>query len=384
MNKPFNIPFIDLAAQQEGIRSRIDQAIARVLDQGAYIMGPDVKQFEGELAAFSGAKHVVTCGNGTDALQLALMALGIGTGDAVFVPTFTFAATAEVVPLVGATPVFVDSRSDTFNMDSDSLRRAVAEAKRQGLRPRVVIPVDLFGLAADMPTIETVAEEFGLDVLCDSAQGFGSTIDGKMTGTFGRLTTTSFFPAKPLGCYGDGGALFTDDEELAQLLDSLRVHGKGTDKYDNSRIGVNSRLDTLQAAILSVKLSVYADEIEARNRVAARYTDRLSNLIGTQLIPEGYRSVWAQYTMTLDSTEQRKAVQAELSAEGVPSVVYYPNPLHMQTIYQHYPRDPDGLASAEDLSQRVLSLPMHPYLEAPVQDRVIDVLTSAVTMTRKG
>lgn len=384
MNRPFNIPFIDLAAQQERIRSRIDQAIARVLDEGAYIMGPDVSKFEGELVAFSGAKHVVTCGNGTDALQLALMAMGVGTGDAVFVPTFTFAATAEVVPLVGATPVFVDSRSDTFNMDADSLRRAVAEAKRQGLCPRVVIPVDLFGLAADMPAIEAVAEEFGLDVLCDSAQGFGSTIDGKMTGTFGRLTTTSFFPAKPLGCYGDGGALFTDDDELAQLLDSLRVHGKGADKYDNARIGLNSRLDTLQAAILSVKLSVYADEIEARNRVAARYTERLTNLVGLQLIPEGYRSVWAQYTTTLDSAEQRKAVQAVLGAEGVPSVVYYPNPLHMQTIYRDYPRDPGGLASAEDMSQRVLSLPMHPYLEASVQDRVIDVLTSAVTAARRG
>lgn len=383
MNKPFNIPFIDLAAQQEGIRSRIDQAIARVLDQGAYIMGPDVKQFESELAAFSGAKHVVSCGNGTDALQLALMALGVGTGDAVFVPTFTFAATAEVVPLVGATPVFVDSRSDTFNMDSDSLRRAVAEAKRQGLRPRVVIPVDLFGLAADMPAIEAVAEEFGLDVLCDSAQGFGSTIDGKMTGTFGRLTTTSFFPAKPLGCYGDGGALFTDEEELAHLLDSLRVHGKGADKYDNARIGVNSRLDTLQAAILSVKLSVYADEIDARNRIADRYTNQLSGLVETQVIPQGYRSVWAQYTLTLDSSEQRKSVQAALSAEGLPSVVYYPNPLHLQTIYRDYPRDPQGLAVAEDLSERVLSLPMHPYLEELAQDRVIDVLTSAVAAARK-
>lgn len=383
MNNPANIPFIDLAAQQERLRSRIDQAIGRVLDQGAYIMGPDVKQIESELAAFSGAKHVVSCGNGTDALQLGLMALGVGAGDAVFVPTFTFAATAEVVPLLGATPVFVDSRSDTFNMDPDSLRRAVAEAKRQGLRPRVVIPVDLFGLSADMPTIEAVAAEFGLDVLCDSAQGFGSTIDGRMTGTFGRLTTTSFFPAKPLGCYGDGGALFTDDEELAQLLDSLRVHGKGTDKYDNARVGLNSRLDTLQAAILSVKLSVYADEIDARNRVANRYTDRLSNLVGTQFVPQGYRSVWAQYTMTLDSSEQRKSVQAALSAEGVPSVVYYPNPLHLQTIYRDYPRDPEGLASAEDLSRRVLSLPMHPYLEASVQDRVIDVLTAAVTAARK-
>lgn len=383
MNKPANIPFIDLAAQQERLRPQIDEAISRVLDEGAYIMGPDVKRFERELAAFSGATHVVSCANGTDALQLALMALGVGAGDAVLVPTFTFAATAEVVPLVGATPVFVDSRSDTFNMDADSLRRAAAEAKGRGLRPRVVIPVDLFGLAADMPAIEAVAAELGLDVLCDSAQGFGSTIEGRMTGTFGRLTTTSFFPAKPLGCYGDGGALFTDDEELAQLLDSLRVHGKGADKYDNARIGVNSRLDTLQAAILSVKLSVYADEIDARNQVADRYTNQLSGLVGTQLIPQGCRSVWAQYTLTLDSSEERKSVQAALSAEGLPSVVYYPNPLHLQTIYRDYPRDPQGLATAEDLSQRVLSLPMHPYLEAPAQDRVIDVLTSAVTAARK-
>ena len=378
------IPFIDLAAQQARLRGELDQAIARVLDEGAYIMGPDVKSFEAELAEFCGARHAISCGNGTDALLLALMALGVGDGDAVFVPSFTFAATAEVVPFVGATPVFVDSHDDTFNLDVASLKRAVAEARARGLRPRVVIPVDLFGLPADMPAIEAAAAEEGLEIICDSAQGFGGTIDGRMTGTFGRVTTTSFFPAKPLGCYGDGGALLTDDGDLAKLLDSLRVHGKGSDKYDNVRIGTNSRLDTLQAAILSVKLSVYADEIDARNRVADRYGARLANLVGTPFVPEGYRSIWAQYTVKLNDEAERRATQATLAAEGIPTAVYYPLPLHMQTIYRDYPCDPQGLGNAEELSRRVLSLPMHPYLDAEVQDRIIDAVTCAVASARGG
>ena len=297
------VPFIDLAAQQSRLRADLDRAIAGVLDEGAYIMGPDVKKFEAELASFCGAGHVISCANGTDALLLALMALGVGEGDAVFVPSFTFAATAEMVPFLRATPVFVDSHADTFNMDVESLKRAIVEARARGLRPKAVIPVDLFGLPADMAAIGAIAADEGLEIIADSAQGFGATINGRMTGTFGRVTTTSFFPAKPLGCYGDGGALFTDDPELARLLDSLRVHGKGSDKYDNVRIGTNSRLDTLQAAILSVKLSVYAEEIEARDRVAARYGARLSNLVGTPFIPDGYRSVWAQYTVKMNDAK---------------------------------------------------------------------------------
>lgn len=378
------VPFIDLAAQQSRLRAELDRAIAGVLDGGAYILGPDVRKFEAELASFSGAGHVISCANGTDALLLALMALGVGEGDAVFVPSFTFAATAEMVPFLRATPVFVDSHADTFNMDVESLKRAIVEARARGLRPKAVIPVDLFGLPADMPAIEAVAAAEGLEIIADSAQGFGATIDGRMTGTFGRVTTTSFFPAKPLGCYGDGGALFTDDPELARLLDSLRVHGKGSDKYDNVRIGTNSRLDTLQAAILSVKLSVYADEIEARGRVAAGYSARLSNLVGTPFIPDGYRSVWAQYTVKMNDATERASVQAALAEEGIPTVVYYPLPLHMQTIYRDYPGDPTGLPVAEDLSTRVLSLPMHPYLDEEVQTRIIDAFSAAVLSVRGG
>ncbi|MFM9977251.1 MAG: DegT/DnrJ/EryC1/StrS family aminotransferase [Sphingomonadaceae bacterium] len=382
MNADAPIAFIDLAAQQERIRPQLDAAIARVLADGAYIMGPDVKRFEDELAAFCGAKHAIACGNGTDALQLALMALEIGPGDAVFCPTFTFASTAEVVPFVGATPVFVDSDDATFNIDPASFERAIAAANAQGLRPAIVIPVDLFGLPADMPAIAAIAAAHGIKILCDSAQGFGGTIDGRMTGTFGDVTTTSFFPAKPLGCYGDGGALFTDNDDTAKVLDSLRVHGKGSDKYDNVRIGMNSRLDTLQAAILSVKLAVYADEIAARNRVAERYGARLVHLVETPDVPGGYGSVWAQYTVKLRTAEERSAVQATLKAVGVPTAVYYPMPLHLQTAYRAFPGDPAGLGVAESLSQRVLSLPMHPYLDESVQDRITDAVVRAVQTAR--
>ena len=383
MTDSIPIQFIDLAAQQRRLRGQLDRAIAEVLDQGSYIMGSHVKRFEAELSAFCGAKHSISCANGTDALQLALMALGVGAGDAVLVPTFTFAATAEVVPFVGATPVFVDSDESTFNMDPASLQRAIGEARAKGLNPRAVIPVDLFGLPADMPAIEKIADREGLDVICDSAQGFGGTIDGRKTGSFGRITTTSFFPAKPLGCYGDGGAVFTDDDDLAKMLDSLRVHGKGSDKYDNVRVGMNSRLDTIQAAILSVKLGVYADEIEARDRVAARYNARLSNAVEAPVVPEGYGSVWAQYTVKLTDAAERTAVQAALKELGVPSAIYYVLPLHQQTAYSAYPRDPEGCPVAEMLSQRVLSLPMHPYLDEATQDRIIDAVQSAVTTVRE-
>lgn len=382
MNAATTIAFIDLAAQQRRLRADIDRAVAAVLDEGNYIMGPQVKTFERDLAAFCGAKHAISCANGTDALQLALMALGVGAGDAVFVPSFTFAATAEVVPLVGATPVFVDSDARTFNMDPESLKRAIGGARTKGLTPKLVVPVDLFGLPADLAEIESIAAEEGMSVLCDSAQGFGGTIDGRMTGTFGRVTTTSFFPAKPLGCYGDGGALFTDDTDLAKVLDSLRVHGKGADKYDNVRIGLNSRLDTIQAAILSVKLSVYADEIRARNEVATRYSQHLSNAVETPFIPEGYGSVWAQYTIKLTSAAERTAVQTALKAAGIPSMVYYALPLHQQSLYAGYPTDPSGVGVAEDLAQRVLSLPMHPYLEEETQGRIIEAVGNATAVAR--
>lgn len=370
--------FIDLAAQQARIRDKLDAAIKGVLDDGAYVMGPQVKQFEKDVAQFCGAKHALGCANGTDALELALMALGIGNGDAVFVPSFTFAATAEVVPGLGATPFFVDIDADTYNMDVASLKRCIADAKDRGLRPAVVIPVDLFGLPADMPAIQKIADEAGLKVICDSAQGFGGTINGQMTGSFGDIVTTSFFPAKPLGCYGDGGAIFTNDDELAALLDSYRIHGKGSDKYDNIRIGMNSRLDTLQAAILSIKLSIYADEIKARDKVAARYNELLANHVGVPSTPAGYTSVWAQYTIRLTGRDQRAKVQAALSAAGIPTAIYYPNPLHLQTAYNMYPSDPAGMPNTDDAAARVLSLPMHPYLDEATQDRTAQSLVAAL------
>jgi dTDP-4-amino-4,6-dideoxygalactose transaminase len=372
---PFmSLPFIDLGAQQARLRPALDQAIARVLDQGQYIMGPEVASLEKELAAFCGARHALGCANGTDALQLALMALGVKTGHAVFVPSFTFAATAEVAPLVGATPVFVDVLPDTFNMDPESLKRAIVAARSHGLEPACVIPVDLFGLPADYDSLIDIARENGMSVVADTAQGFGARYHGKVTGSIGDIATTSFFPAKPLGCYGDGGAVFTEDEELAALMDSLRIHGKGSHKYLNERVGINSRLDTIQAAILLEKLAIYADEIEMRQIVAQRYTNALSNRFKTPLIPDGLTSVWAQYTLTTSSREERDALQSRAQQAGVPTVVYYPVPLHRQAAYASYPYDPDGLSVSEDLADRVVSLPMHAYLEAGTQDRIIDAI----------
>jgi dTDP-4-amino-4,6-dideoxygalactose transaminase len=334
-------------------------------------MGPQVRELEKQLAAFCGAKHSLSCANGTDALQLALMALGIKAGDAVFVPSFTFAATAEVVPFLNATPVFVDCLPDTFNMDPESLKRAITHAKSIGLKPACVIPVDLFGLPADYDALIAIAHESGMKVISDSAQGFGGVYKGRVTGSIGDIATTSFFPAKPLGCYGDGGALFTDDDELAALIDSFRVHGKGSHKYYNERIGMNSRLDTLQAAILIEKLAVYGDEIEKRQAVATRYNAGLSNRFETPYIPDGLKSIWAQYTLKTASGAEREALQQRAKAAGVPTVIYYPVPLHKQNAYKDFPSDPAGLPVSDDLASRVISLPMHPYLEAGVQEKII-------------
>ena len=370
--------FIDLAAQQQRIRPALDARIAAVLDHGKYIMGPEVAEFEGKLAEFCGAKHALGCANGTDALQLALMALGAGPGDAVFCPTFTFASTAEIVPMTGGTPVFVDVDERTYNLDVESLKRAIAFAKAEGMKPAGVIAVDLFGLPADYDAIEAVAQENGMWVVSDSAQGFGADYNGRRTGSIGTIATTSFFPAKPLGCYGDGGAVFTDDDELRALLDSYRVHGKGTHKYDNERIGLNSRLDTLQAAILLEKLAIYEDEIEARQVVANRYTDALGDLLITPHVPNGCRSVWAQYTVRTRDGSGRGAVMATLKEHGVPSVVYYPRPLHLQTAYSSFPGDPEGLATSERMANEVFSLPMHPYMDEGTQAQVIEALRAAV------
>ena len=372
--------FIDLAAQQVRIKEKIDARISAVLDHGKYIMGPEVKEFEEGLQTFCGVKHALGCGNGTDALLLALMALGVRSGEAIFCPSFTFAATAEVVPCMGAVPVFVEVDPVTFNMDVDSLKRSIVHARRMGLKPSVVIPVDLFGLPADYDAIEEVARNEGLKIVADSAQGFGGTYKGRTTGSIGDIATTSFFPAKPLGCYGDGGAVFTNNDKYAALMESYRVHGKGSDKYDNVRVGMNSRLDTLQAAILIEKLAIYADEIKKRQAVADRYAERLSDVVDTPTTPKGLTSVWAQYTLKVRSGQNRDAIQVALKEAGVPSVVYYPMPLHRQTAYKGFPLDPkhNTLGISEDLAESVLSLPMHPYLEEDDQEKIIDAIHGAV------
>ena len=330
------ISFIDLAAQQQRIRARIDAAIARVLDHGIYIMGPEIAEFEAGLSAFCGAKHAISCANGTDALAMVLMAQGIRPGDAIFVPSFTFAATAEVVAWLGATPVFVDCCEETFNIDPNSLAQAIDVARRLGLAPRAIIPVDLFGQPADYQAIEAIAAQHNLFVLSDAAQSFGAVSHGRKIGTIGLATTTSFFPAKPLGCYGDGGAIFTQDDELALVLESLRLHGRGSDKYDYVRIGLNGRLDTLQAAILIEKLAIFADEIFARDAIAARYSQKLAAHAKIPHVPAGLSSVWAQYTLRVPA-RRRDAMAADLKARGVPTTVYYPKPLHQQTAYRHFP-----------------------------------------------
>ena len=371
---PMSLPFIDLAAQQARIRTRIDAGIARVLDSGAFIMGPEVSELERQLSAFCGAKHTLACANGTDALSLALMALGVKPGDAVFVPSFTFAATAEVVPLLGATPVFVDVLPDTFNMDVESLKRAIAHARKLDLNPKCVIPVDLFGLAADFDVLAPVARENGMSIVDDAAQGFGAIYKGKVVGSIADISTTSFYPAKPLGCYGDGGALFTDDDELAELIDSLRIHGKGPHKYDNVRIGLNSRLDTIQAVVLLEKLSIFRGELDERQSVARTYSSGLSGRYEVPFIPDGLESSWAQYTIKTASEAERAAFQQRAKAAGIPTVVYYPIPLHAQTAFREFPRDPNGLPVSNDLSDRVVSLPMHAYLGRQVQERIIEAV----------
>jgi dTDP-4-amino-4,6-dideoxygalactose transaminase len=369
------IPFIDLKTQQERIRPQLDAAIARVLAHGQYILGPEVAELEKRLSEFCGARFTLSCANGTDALLLALMAKGVGPGDAVFVPSFTFVASAEVVVLVGATPVFVDVDEDTFLMSTESLEAAIGAATKHGLRPKVIMPVDLFGQPADYEAIGQLAEMHGLLVLADAAQSFGATRAGKRVGTMAPITATSFFPAKPLGCYGDGGAIFTDDEETLSVLQSLRVHGQGRDKYENVRIGINGRMDTLQAAILMQKLTVFEDEIGARQRVAKRYADGLGDVAQVQRVEDGATSVWAQYTIRLNN---RDHVAEQLKKAGIPTAIYYPIPLHRQTPYQQYPAGPVGLLASERLAGEVLSLPMHPYLKEADQYMIIDAVKTAV------
>lgn len=368
------LEFIDLAAQQRRIRPQIDTAIQKVLQHGHYIMGPEVAQLEQALSAFCGAKHTISCANGTDALGMVLLAKDVKAGDAVFVPSFTFAATAEVVAWMGAEPVFIDVLPDTFTMDPESLKQGIQVAKKRGLKPTAVIPVDLFGQPADYTALEDIAAENGLWILADAAQSFGATDQGRSVGTLGLATATSFFPAKPLGCYGDGGAIFTDDDDLAETLRSLRVHGKGTDKYDNIRIGVNGRLDTLQAAILLEKLKIFPDEIRARQHIADFYTEKLKEKFETPAVRKGSTSVWAQYTLKLENTEKRQALVSHLKQTGIPTVIYYPKPLHQQTAYLTFLRAEPDLPISTHLAQVVLSLPMHPYLDDPTLEFITDAV----------
>jgi UDP-2-acetamido-2-deoxy-ribo-hexuluronate aminotransferase len=373
------IPFIDVAAQRRRLGGRLDAAVSRVLDHCQFILGPEVGALEAALAQFCGARHVVTCASGTDALALVLMAKGIGRGDAVICPSFTFCATAEAVALLGATPVFADVDAATFNIAPDSARRAIAAARQAGLAPRAVIPVDLFGLPADHDAIGALAAAEGLFVLDDAAQGFGGACGGRNIGTLAPATATSFFPSKPLGCYGDGGAVFTDDDDLNDILRSLRVHGQGAgaDKYDTVRIGLTARLDTIQAAVLIEKLKVFPEEIAARNRIAQRYSGALAAGVMVPNVPPGLTSVWAQYTVRIKAGT-RAAFAAALQAEGIPTAVYYSKPLHRQQAYRHFPRDEGGLPVSDRLAEEVISLPMHAYLDEPTQERIITAVARAV------
>ncbi len=367
---PQPISFIDVGAQRRRLGNRIDDAVGRVLAHCQFLGGPEVIAFEKQLAAFCGARHAVSCSSGTDALVMVLLAKGIGPGDAVFCPAFTFCATGEAAALLGATPVFVDVHAETFNMDAASLKTAITTAKAKGLKPKAVIPVDLFGLPADHDPIAEIAKAENLFVLDDAAQGFGGVYKGRKIGSLALATATSFFPAKPLGCYGDGGAILTDDDELLALLRSVRVHGGGTDKYDNVRIGLTARLDTIQAAVLIEKLNIFPDEIEARNRAAKRYSEALADVAIVPAIPKDCLSVWAQYTLRL-KPGQRDGFAKALAAEGVPTAIYYPKPLHRQTAYGHYPVAEGGLPVTDRLAEEVISLPMHAYIDEATQDRII-------------
>jgi dTDP-4-amino-4,6-dideoxygalactose transaminase len=373
------IPFIDVASQRKRLGKAIDDAVGRVLAHCQFINGPEVTQLEADLAAYSGAKHVVGCASGTDALLMVLMAKGISRGDAVLCPSFTFCATGEVVALIGATPVFVDVDESSFNIDAASLKRGIATARKLGLKPRAVIPVDLFGQSADHDAIAAVAEAEGLFVLDDAAQGFGASYKGRKLGTFGLATATSFFPAKPLGCFGDGGAIFTDDDELAATLRSIRMHGQGSDRYDNVRLGLTARIDTMQAAILIEKLKIFDDEIAARNKVADRYARALGNVVTVPRLAPGCTSVWAQYTIRLPKGVDRDGFAAALKAQGVPTAIYYPKSMHQQTAYREFPVADGGLPASEALSADVIALPMHAYLDEATQDRVIAAVRDAVS-----
>ena len=394
-NKENSVPFIDLSAQQRVIRPALQKNIHTVLRHGKYIMGPEVKELEERLAAFVGVKHCIGCASGTDALLMALMAMDVGPGDAIFTTPFTFIATAEVISLLGATPVFVDIDPKTFNIDPGKLELAIKAVKTNDpsiyplptnpklrtqhpkLKARGIITVDLFGLPCDYDRINAIAKEHGLFVIEDAAQGFGGEYKGKKAGSLADIGCTSFFPAKPLGCYGDGGAVFTDDDAIADILGSIRVHGKGTHKYDNARIGLNARLDTLQAAILNAKFDIFPEEIDLRNQVASKYTELLApcSTLHAPCVPEGYKSAWAQYSVMSD---KKAEIQASLKEKGIPTAVYYPKPLHLQTAFAYLGYKEGDMPASEDCSRRIFSLPMHPYLKNSTIERIASELISAL------
>lgn len=374
-----SIPFIDLKAQQEKIRPQIDAAIQKVLDSGQYIMGPAVEELEMNLAKYTGAKYALTCSSGTSALVLAMMVLGLKPKDAVFVPSFTFIATAEAVLLAGGVPVIVDVEKNTFNMDPNDLKKAILEAKKEGLNPKIVVPVDLFGCPANYSEIIKIAKENNMKVVGDGCQSFGASLNNKKVGSLADITATSFFPAKPLGCYGDGGALFTDNLEYFDLMRSFRVHGMGTDRYENVRIGINGRLDTIQAAILLVKMTILDEELKKRNKIATKYRNEIKN-VNHQIIPNEVNSAWAQFSFLLPgNTQQRTKIQNILKEKGIPTMIYYPIPIHRQTAYAKY-ADKRLFPVSDLLAEKIMSIPMHPYLDEKTQNYIIDTLNEAIKL----
>lgn len=366
--------FRDLKAQYQALKAEIDEAVNQVITDSNFISGRQVAELEQSLADYVGVKHCITCANGTDALTLALMAWGIKAGDAVFVPDFTFFSSGEVVSFEGALPVFVDVDKDTFNMSPESLEQAIQRtlSERKAV-PRAIVAVDLFGQPADYDRLRAIADRYGLKILEDGAQGFGGELHGKKACSFGDISTTSFFPAKPLGCYGDGGAVFTDDDAAADYLRSARIHGKGECKYDNVRIGMNSRLDTIQAAVLQVKLKAFEQyELENVNAAAQEYTKLLKDVVKTPVVPEGYYSSWAQYTIQLEDREAREGLQAYLKEKGIPSMVYYPKPMHRQKAFENVESEEKHFANTTELCDRVLALPIHPYMSRDDIGQVVD------------
>ena len=363
--------FIDLKRQYKKFKIEIDQQIKKVLDHGQYIMGPEVFELEDNLADFVNSKNAISCGSGTDALLMSLMALNVKPGDFVLTTPFTYIATAEVISLVGAIPVFIDIDPHTFNIDIDKLEQAL---KQNPNKYQVVIPVSIFGLPADFKELEKLKVKYNLKIIEDAAQSFGSSVDGKMSCSFGDIGCTSFFPAKPLGCYGDGGSIFTDDDNLAEILKSIRIHGTGADKYHNIRVGINGRLDTIQAAILIIKLKAFSNEVELRNKVAEQYNDNLKDSFGLQMIPSGYISSWAQYSILCNSDSHRNSIIEKLNDKKIPNAIYYSIPLHLQKVYEQLNYKKGDLLISEDISSRIISLPMHPYLSSDEIDKICNAI----------